>query len=108
MKLGPRCAVQPRQVFTDIAGLSHAVTPGSDASVQFTFEGADLFEMEDQRQWLDGTSNGAFSGAEKVRGGAEAGAALTVVSLIAQVATRRTSDRSGRYRYRTLLCKVRR
>ena len=42
------------QVFTDIAGLAHAVAPGSGARVQFTFEGADLFEMEDQRQWLDG------------------------------------------------------
>ena len=44
------------QVFTDIAGLSHAVTPSSDARVEFMFNGTDLFEMEDQRQWLDGNS----------------------------------------------------
>ena len=95
--LDHRCVMRPRQVFTDIAGLSHAVTPGSDARVQFTFEGAALSEMEDQRQWLDGTFNSGV-----------AGALLTIVAAIAKVATRHTSDRSGRYRYPTHWRKVRR
>ena len=49
--------VSPDQVFTDIAGLVHAVSPGSSARVQFSFSSSEgtLFEMEDQRQWLDGS-----------------------------------------------------
>ena len=43
--------IPPNQVFTDIAGLSHAVTPGSETRAVFAFHGADLYEMEDQRQW---------------------------------------------------------
>ena len=31
------------------------IAAGSDAKVRFTFEGDEVFEMEDQRQWLDGS-----------------------------------------------------
>ena len=48
-------SIPPDEVFTDIAGLEHAVAPGSAARVAFSFAGAELYEMEDQRQWLDGS-----------------------------------------------------
>lgn len=42
--------ISPHQPFFDIAAISHIVAPSVVASVSFT---GDVFEMEDQRNWLD-------------------------------------------------------
>lgn len=52
--------VSADQVFTDISGLRHAVVPGGEATATFSFCAADVFEMEDQRQWLDGSFKSYF------------------------------------------------
>lgn len=43
-------AEQPVKWLHDLAGLSHEVAPGLWAELEFT---GDLFEMEDQRNWID-------------------------------------------------------
>ena len=43
-------AEQPVKWLHDLAGLSHEVAPGVWAELEFT---GDLFEMEDQRNWID-------------------------------------------------------
>jgi hypothetical protein len=45
-------AIDPWQPFKDIAAITHRVAPGIEASTRF--EG-DVFEMEDQRNWTDGS-----------------------------------------------------
>lgn len=45
-------AIEPWQPFKDIAAITHAVAPGIEATTRF--EG-DVFEMEDQRNWTDGS-----------------------------------------------------
>ncbi len=45
-------AIAPHQPFIDLAAISHEVAPGVTAEVRF--EG-DLFEMEDHRNWTDGS-----------------------------------------------------
>ncbi|MBC7806323.1 MAG: hypothetical protein H7145_09245 [Akkermansiaceae bacterium] len=42
--------IAPHQPFFDIAAIRHTVADGLDAEVTFT---GDVFEMEDQRNWLD-------------------------------------------------------
>ncbi|MBN1444308.1 MAG: hypothetical protein JXA90_16470 [Planctomycetes bacterium] len=44
--------VAPRQPFTDMAAIAHEVSLGTECSVRL--EG-DVFEMEDQRNWTDGS-----------------------------------------------------
>lgn len=44
--------IEPWQPFKDIAAITHRVAPGIDATT--TFRG-DVFEMEDQRNWTDGS-----------------------------------------------------
>lgn len=44
--------IEPWQPFKDIASISHRVAPGITATTQF---GGDVFEMEDQRNWTDGS-----------------------------------------------------
>jgi hypothetical protein len=45
-------SVEPWQPFKDIVAITHRVAPGIDATTRF--EG-DVFEMEDQRNWTDGS-----------------------------------------------------
>jgi hypothetical protein len=42
--------ISPHQPFFDIAAITHEVAPGVRATVTFS---GDVFEMEDQRNWLD-------------------------------------------------------
>ncbi|MES2463171.1 MAG: hypothetical protein V4671_21525, partial [Armatimonadota bacterium] len=42
--------IAPHQPFFDIAAISQKVAPGVSATIQFS---GDIFEMEDQRNWLD-------------------------------------------------------
>jgi len=44
--------IEPWQPFKDIAAITHRVAPGIEATT--TFNG-DVFEMEDQRNWTDGS-----------------------------------------------------
>ena len=44
--------IEPWQPFKDIAAITHRVAPGIEATTQF---GGDVFEMEDQRNWTDGS-----------------------------------------------------
>ena len=44
--------IDPWQPFKDISAITHRVAPGIDATTDF--EG-DIFEMEDQRNWTDGS-----------------------------------------------------
>ncbi len=44
--------ISPHQPFQAIRALTHAVTPGLDVEVRMT---GDTFEMEDQRNWSDGS-----------------------------------------------------
>jgi len=43
-------AEQPVRAIHDLSGISHEITPGLWAEVSFS---GDLFEMEDQRNWID-------------------------------------------------------
>lgn len=43
-------AEQPVKALHDLSGISHEITPGLWAEVSFS---GDLFEMEDQRNWID-------------------------------------------------------
>ncbi|HEV7322216.1 MAG TPA: hypothetical protein VGO04_26730 [Ensifer sp.] len=45
-------AIEPWQPFKDIVALAHRVTPGIVATTEFV---GDVFEMEDQRNWTDGS-----------------------------------------------------
>ena len=45
-------AIEPWQPFKNIAAITHGVAPGIEATTRF--EG-DVFEMEDQRNWTDGS-----------------------------------------------------
>ena len=81
--------IEPWQPFKEIAAITHRVAPGITATTDFS---GDVFEMEDQRNWTDGSyktyvrplalpwpyrvpKNEAFSQAISVRIEAEAGAA---------------------------------
>lgn len=44
--------IEPWQPFKDIAAITHGVAPGIEATTEF---GGDVFEMEDQRNWTDGS-----------------------------------------------------
>ncbi|MGQ3215259.1 MAG: D-apionate lactonase [Shinella sp.] len=44
--------IEPWQPFKDIAAITHQVAPGIAAMTAF---GGDIFEMEDQRNWTDGS-----------------------------------------------------
>lgn len=44
--------IEPWQPFKDIAALTHCVAPGIVATTEFV---GDVFEMEDQRNWTDGS-----------------------------------------------------
>ncbi|HEV7249281.1 MAG TPA: hypothetical protein VGN93_20095 [Shinella sp.] len=44
--------IEPWQPFKDIAAITHGVAPGIEATTEF---GGDTFEMEDQRNWTDGS-----------------------------------------------------
>ncbi len=44
--------IEPWQPFKDIAAITHRVAPGIVAATEFT---GDVFEMEDQRNWTDGS-----------------------------------------------------
>lgn len=44
--------IEPWQPFKDIAGITHRVAPGIMATTDFS---GDVFEMEDQRNWTDGS-----------------------------------------------------
>ena len=44
--------IEPWQPFKDIAAITHRVAPGISATTQFR---GDIFEMEDQRNWTDGS-----------------------------------------------------
>lgn len=44
--------ISPHQPFLEIAGMAHEVRPGMWAEVRFA---GDIFEMEDQRNWTDGS-----------------------------------------------------
>ena len=44
--------IEPWQPFKDIAAITHRVAPGIEATTTF---GGDVFEMEDQRNWTDGS-----------------------------------------------------
>jgi hypothetical protein len=44
--------IEPWQPFKEIAAITHHVAPGIDAVTEF---GGDVFEMEDQRNWTDGS-----------------------------------------------------
>ena len=43
-------AISPHQPFFDIAAIQHTVAPGVEVTATF---GGEVFEMEDQRNWLD-------------------------------------------------------
>ena len=45
-------AIEPWQPFKEIAAITHGVTPGIRATTAFS---GDVFEMEDQRNWTDGS-----------------------------------------------------
>lgn len=44
--------IEPWQPFKDIGAITHGVAPGIEATTEF---GGDVFEMEDQRNWTDGS-----------------------------------------------------
>lgn len=44
--------IEPWQPFKDIAAITHRVAPGIEATTEFV---GDVFEMEDQRNWTDGS-----------------------------------------------------
>lgn len=44
--------IEPWQPFKDIAAITHRVAPGIEAVTEFS---GDVFEMEDQRNWTDGS-----------------------------------------------------
>lgn len=44
--------IEPWQPFKDIAAITHEVSPGIEAECRFA---GDVFEMEDQRNWTDGS-----------------------------------------------------
>ena len=44
--------IEPWQPFKDISAITHNVAPGISAMTEF---GGDIFEMEDQRNWTDGS-----------------------------------------------------
>lgn len=44
--------IEPWQPFKDIAAIMHSVAPGIEATTEFS---GDTFEMEDQRNWTDGS-----------------------------------------------------
>ncbi|WP_432345334.1 hypothetical protein WMC41_17895 [Shinella yambaruensis] len=44
--------IEPWQPFKDIAAITHRVAPGIAATTEFS---GDVFEMEDQRNWTDGS-----------------------------------------------------
>lgn len=44
--------IEPWQPFKDIAAITHRVAPGIEATTEFA---GDTFEMEDQRNWTDGS-----------------------------------------------------
>jgi hypothetical protein len=45
-------SIEPWQPFKEIASITHGVTPGITAETRFA---GDIFEMEDQRNWTDGS-----------------------------------------------------